>query len=200
MMRQTAPPARATVPAVRRMAWWMASGDRQGWHDLVSHCARCLFLGCLPGPPACLAAPLLNVSPVSVVETGERLVSGLWSGAVRLCEYAAGRGVKTASCHVLGAPRAHTQIRAQRGCRTAESRVPQVSPRPRERAGIHSRAVWAGVGRAVWVSHPGQVGDRAGQLCGSVRAGQGGRAGQGRAQQLGLQRSAAWSLGSIPRV
>jgi len=67
-------------------------------------------------------------------------------------------------------------------------RVPQVSPRPRERAGIHSWAVWAGRGRAVWVSHPGQVGDRAGQLCGSVRAGRirvYGRAGQGRAGQFG---------------
>ena len=31
------------------------------------------------------------------------------------------------------------------------------------RAVIHASAVWAGQGRAVWVSHPGQVGDRAGQ-------------------------------------
>ena len=55
----------------------------------------------------------------------------------------------------------------------------QVSPRPRERPVIHTAAVWFGPGRAVWVSHPGQVGDRAGQLCGSMRAGQCGRAGQG---------------------
>ena len=41
--------------------------------------------------------------------------------------------------------------------------------------------MWFGQGWAVWVSHPGQVGDRAGQLCGSVRAGQGSTAGQGRA-------------------
>jgi len=44
---------------------------------------------------------------------------------------------------------------------------------------IHTSAVWFGQGMAVWVSHPGQVGDRAGQLCGSVRAGQYGRAWQG---------------------
>jgi len=36
--------------------------------------------------------------------------------------------------------------------------APEVSPRPRERAGIHTSAVWFGPGRAVWVSHPGQVG------------------------------------------
>ena len=53
---------------------------------------------------------------------------------------------------------------------------------------IHTSAEWYGQGMAVWVSHPGQVGDRAGQLCGSVRAGQCGRAGQGgqgRARQAG---------------
>ena len=170
------------MPAVRWVAWWMASGDRQtlacSCQPLCSLPLPRLFAGMCP--PA-RVPPLLKVSPVSVVETGERLGSGLWSGAVRLCEYAAGRGVKTASCHVLGVPRARTRMRTQRDCRTAEVRVPQVSPRPRERGGVHSWAVWAGRGRAVWVSHPGQVGDRAGQLCGSVRAGQGGRAGQGRA-------------------
>ena len=59
--------------------------------------------------------------------------------------------------------------------------TPTLSFSETSRAGpaIHSWAVWSGPGRAVWVSHPGQVGDRAGQLCGSVRAGQYGRAGQG---------------------
>ena len=64
-------------------------------------------------------------------------------------------------------------------------RLGEVCSRPRERPAIHTSAVWSGRGRAVWVSHPGQVGDRAGQLCGSMRAGQYGRAGQGRAGQLG---------------
>ena len=49
---------------------------------------------------------------------------------------------------------------------------------------IHTSAVWFGQGWAVWVSHPGQVGDRAGQLCGSVRVGQYGRAGQGSSPPL----------------
>ena len=47
-------------------------------------------------------------------------------------------------------------------CSAGHIRMGEVSPRPRERAGIHTSAVWAGQGRAVWVSHPGQVGDRAG--------------------------------------
>ena len=49
--------------------------------------------------------------------------------------------------------------------------------------------MWVGPGRAVWVSHPGQVAGRgSGEavLCGSVRAGQYGRAGQG-----------SWGLGVI---
>ena len=58
----------------------------------------------------------------------------------------------------------------------------EVSPRPRERPVIHTSAVWFGQGWAVWVSHPGQVGDRAGQVCGSVRAG---HSTAGRAGQLG---------------
>ena len=68
-------------------------------------------------------------------------------------------------------------------------RCREVSPRPRERAVIHTSAVWFGQGRAVWVSHPGQVGDRAGQYgragqgsCAAV-CGQGSTAGQGRAGQ-----------------
>ena len=49
----------------------------------------------------------------------------------------------------------------------AHIRMREVSPRPRERPVIHTSAVWSGQGWAVWISHPGQVGDRAGALCGS---------------------------------
>ena len=48
-------------------------------------------------------------------------------------------------------------------------RCREVSPRPRERAVIHTSAVWFGQGWAVWISHPGQVGDRAGQGTAVVR-------------------------------
>ena len=49
-------------------------------------------------------------------------------------------------------------------------RCREVSPRPRERAVIHTSAVWFGQGWAVWISHPGQVGDRAGRGRGSCAA------------------------------
>ena len=53
----------------------------------------------------------------------------------------------------------------------AHIRMREVSPRPRERPVIHTSAVWSGQGWAVWISHPGQVGDRAGAVVRQCAAG-----------------------------